>query len=43
MNTWLYLIEAGWVMIDTGYENSMIEPKRLILRPFMEGDALRPT
>ena len=22
MNTWLYPIEGGWVMIDTGYENS---------------------
>ena len=22
MNTWLYPIEDGWVMIDTGYENS---------------------
>ena len=22
MNTWLYPIESGWVMIDTGYENS---------------------
>ena len=22
MNTWLYPIEEGWVIIDTGYENS---------------------
>ena len=22
MNTWLYPIEDGWVMVDTGYENS---------------------
>ena len=22
MNTWLYPVEDGWVMIDTGYENS---------------------
>ena len=24
MNTWLYPIEDGWVMIDTGYENSYV-------------------
>ena len=24
MNTWLYPIQDGWVMIDTGYENSYI-------------------
>ena len=22
MNTWIYPVEDGWVMIDTGYENS---------------------
>ena len=22
MNTWLYPLEDGWVMVDTGYENS---------------------
>lgn len=37
MNTWLYPIEGGWVMIDTGYENSYASvPKKLrklLIRP----------
>ncbi len=36
MNTWLYPIENGWVMIDTGYENSytsvMKKLRKLLIR-----------
>ena len=28
MNTWLYPIEGGWVMIDTGYENSYVSVRK---------------
>ena len=28
MNTWIYPIENGWAMIDTGYENSYPEFER---------------
>ena len=28
MNTWLYPIEDGWVMIDTGYENSYVSVRK---------------
>lgn len=37
MNTWLYPIEGGWVMIDTGYENSygkvLKRLNRMLIRP----------
>ncbi len=37
MNTWLYKIEDGWVMIDTGYENSYMavvkKLQKLLIRP----------
>ncbi len=37
MNTWLYPIENGWVMIDTGYENSyasvLKKLRKLLIRP----------
>ena len=37
MNTWLYPIEEGWVMIDTGYENSyeavLKKYQKLLIRP----------
>lgn len=37
MNTWLYPIEDGWVMIDTGYENSyasvLKKLRKLLIRP----------
>ena len=37
MNTWLYPIQDGWVMIDTGYENSYIavmkKLRKLHIRP----------
>ena len=37
MNTWLYPVEDGWVMIDTGYENSymavMKKLRKLHIRP----------
>ena len=37
MNTWLYPIEAGWVMIDTGYENSYVSVlkklRKLLIQP----------
>lgn len=37
MNTWLYPVENGWVMIDTGYENSyasvLKKIRKLLVRP----------
>ena len=37
MNTWLYPIEGGWVMIDTGYENSYVSVikklRNLLIQP----------
>ncbi len=37
MNTWLYPVEDGWVMIDTGYENSyasvLKKLQKLLIRP----------
>ena len=37
MNTWLYPIADGWVMIDTGYENSyqsvLKKLRKLLIRP----------
>lgn len=37
MNTWLYPIEGGWVMIDTGYENSyasvLKKLRKLLIQP----------
>ena len=37
MNTWLYPIEDGWVMIDTGYENSYASVlkkfRKLLIQP----------
>ena len=37
MNTWLYPIENGWVMIDTGYENSyasvLKKLRKLLIQP----------
>lgn len=37
MNTWLYPIEDGWVMVDTGYENSypkvLKQLNKLLIKP----------
>ena len=37
MNTWLYPIEDGWVMFDTGYENSypkvLKQLNKLLIKP----------
>ncbi len=37
MNTWLYPLEDGWVMVDTGYENSyasvLKKLRKLLIRP----------
>ena len=37
MNTWIYPAEGGWIMIDTGYENSYISVvqklRKLLIQP----------
>ncbi len=37
MNTWIYPVENGWVMIDTGYENSYVSVikklRNLLIQP----------
>ena len=37
MNTWIYPVETGWVMIDTGYENSYVSVikklRNLLIQP----------
>ena len=41
MNTWLYPIEEGWVMIDTGYENSYVSVQKKLLRLLIQPEEVR--
>lgn len=41
MNTWLYPIEDGWVMIDTGYENSYIPVVKKIRKLHIQPEEVR--
>ena len=41
MNTWLYPIEDGWVMIDTGYENSYIPVVKKLRKLHIQPEEVR--
>ena len=41
MNTWLYPIEGGWVMIDTGYENSCQKVLKRLNKLLIKPDEVR--
>ena len=41
MNTWLYPIEGGWVMIDTGYENSCPKVLKRLNKLLIKPDEVR--
>lgn len=41
MNTWLYPIEGGWVMIDTGYENSYAFVRKKLRKLLIQPEEIR--
>ena len=41
MNTWLYPIEEGWVMVDTGYENSYVSVQKKLRRLLIKPEEVR--
>ncbi len=41
MNTWLYPIENGWVMIDTGYENSYVSVLKKLRKLLIRSEEVR--
>lgn len=41
MNTWLYLVAGGWVMIDTGYENSYVSVRKKLRKLLIQPEEIR--
>ena len=41
MNTWLYPVENGWVMIDTGYENSYASVAKKLRKLLIQPEGIR--
>ena len=41
MNTWVYSVEDGWAMIDTGYENSYVSVVRKLRKFLIQPEDIR--
>lgn len=41
MNTWIYPIEGGWAMIDTGYENSYVSVVKKLRNLLIQPEEIR--
>ena len=40
MNTWLYPLEDGWVMVDTGYENSYLSVRKKLRKMLIQPEEI---